>query len=158
MAVELAAGGHEYKFIHNGSEEIFDPIVHGDCTVTTPDSVYTNRYLMVEGTEDFATTAYCFNACIECETANGISELDAAAFDLIPSMASESATLRFPVALATSRTLNIVGFSGALVEQFRIPAGTASWTLDLTGYAPGIYFVNAQASGLNATRKLVVIQ
>jgi hypothetical protein len=104
------------------------------------------------------TTAYCFNACIECETANGISELDAAAFELTPSMASESATLRFPVALATSRTLNIVGFSGALVEQFRIPAGTEVWTLNLTGYAPGIYFVNAQASGLNATRKLVVIQ
>jgi len=158
VTVELAAGGHEYKFIHNGSEEIFDPIVHGACTVTTADSIYTNRYVMVEGAEDLTTTAFCFNACIECETSNGVSELDAAAFELTPSMASESATLRFPVALATSRTLNIVGFSGALVEQFRIPAGTEVWTLNLTGYAPGIYFVNAQASGLNATRKLVVIQ
>lgn len=158
VTIDLLAGGHEYKFINNGSEEIFDPIVHGECTISTADSVYTNRYLMVEGSEAITTMAYCFNACIECETSNGISELDAAAFELTPSMASESATLRFPVALATSRMLNIVGFSGALIEQFRIPAGTEVWTLNLTGYAPGIYFVNAQASGLNATRKLVVIQ
>ena len=158
VTLDLPAGGHEYKFINNGSEEIFDPIVHGECTISTSDSIYTNRYIMIEGSEAVTTMAYCFNSCMECETANGISETDAAGFDLIPSMASEFATLRFPVALATPRMLSIVGFSGALVEQFRIPAGTESWTLNLTGYAPGIYFVNAQTDAITATRKLVVIQ
>ena len=157
VTVELDAGGHEYKFVNSGAEEVFDPIVHGACTVTTADSVYTNRYLLIEGSNPVTTEAYCFNSCDPC-IADGIEELEVAGFDLIPSVTNDEATMRFPIVLAIGRDVNIVSFSGALVEQFRIPAGVESWNLNTAGYAPGIYFVNAQSAGLSATRKLVVIQ
>ena len=67
--IDLTPGGHEYKFVNSGVEEVFDPVVHGDCTVSTPDSVYTNRYLFIETEESITTDAYCFkNACVACET------------------------------------------------------------------------------------------
>jgi hypothetical protein len=156
VTLELSAGGHEYKFLNNGSEEVFDPLVHGECTLTTGE--YTNRYLMIDGSEPVITMAYCFNSCTECETVNRVSEQNAAAFELFPTLTSDATTLRFPVALASQLNLSIVGFSGAIVSQCQIPAGSETWTIDLAGYAPGIYFVNSQTSGMSATRRLMVTQ
>ncbi|MDE0871230.1 MAG: T9SS type A sorting domain-containing protein [Flavobacteriales bacterium] len=156
VTLDLPAGGHEYKFVNGGSEEIFDAIADGACTVTTADSVYTNRYLLIENSDAITTSAYCFNSCDEC--AVGVDEISASAFDLFPSVTRESATMRFPVALQSAREIVVVGFSGAMMDQFQIPAGTTTWTMDLSSYAAGIYFVNVQVDGTSSTRKLVKIQ
>ena len=81
-----------------------------------------------------------------------------AAFELYPTLSSDATSLRFPVALASECSLSVVGFSGAIVSQFQIPAGAEVWTLNLQGYAPGIYFVNTQVAGMTSTQRLVVIQ
>jgi hypothetical protein len=64
--VTAAPGGFEWKFLNGGwaGEEVFDPAVDGECTLTTGE--FTNRFIMVEGTEDITLDAYCFNTCSAC--------------------------------------------------------------------------------------------
>lgn len=154
--VDLLPGGHEYKFVNSGVEETFDPIVHGECTVTTPDSVYTNRFLLIETEEAISTEAYCFNSCDACTTI-GVEEMAGMEFQLIPNLTSDLVELRF-AGLNQNVNVTVVSFTGALVEEFQVPANTASWTLDMSLAAPGVYFVNVQSNGLGLTRKLLKVQ
>ena len=64
--VTASPGGFEWKFLNGGwaGEEVFDPAVDGECTLTTGE--FTNRFIMVEGTEDITLDAYCFNTCSAC--------------------------------------------------------------------------------------------
>ena len=57
-------GGFEWKFLNGGwaGDEVFDPAVDGECTLTTGE--FTNRFIMVEGTERHCPrSVYCFNTC-----------------------------------------------------------------------------------------------
>lgn len=157
VTVDLLPGGHEYKFVNSGVEEIFDPIVHGECTVTTPDSVYTNRYLLIEEQTEIETIAYCFNSCDAC-TPDNVLEQNGFGFQIIPSVTSDLVDLRFNGANNAPCAVNLVSFNGALVSQFSIPANTTSWTLDMTEHATGVYFVQMHTNGLVATEKLVKVQ
>ncbi len=64
--VTASPGGFEWKFLNGGwaGEEVFDPAVDGECTLTTGE--FTNRFIMVEGTEDITLDPFCFNTCNVC--------------------------------------------------------------------------------------------
>ena len=157
VTLDLLPGGHEYKFVNSGVEESFDPIVHGECTVTTPDSVYTNRYLLIETDEAFETIAYCYNACDAC-TPDNINELVGFDFQIVPSVTADVVELRFNGGNTAIANVSVVSFTGALVDQFQVPANAASWTLDMGAESTGVYFVQMELNGFVATHKLVKVQ
>ena len=156
--VELTAGGHEYKFVNSGVEEVFDPIVHGECTVTTPDSVYTNRYLFIEAEESITTDAYCFNACVECESSTDVDEAMGLEFQLVPNVTSDLVELRLNQPNAFPMNVTVVSYTGSAVMMQQIPAGVTSWTLDMTSEANGLYFVQLESQGMGLTQRLVKVQ
>ena len=156
--VELTAGGHEYKFVNSGVEEVFDPIVHGECTVTTPDSVYTNRYLFIEAEESITTDAYCFNACVECESSTDVDEAMGLEFQLVPNVTSDLVELRLNQPNAFPMNVTVVSYTGSAVMMEQIPAGVTSWTLDMTSEANGLYFVQLESQGMGLTQRLVKVQ
>lgn len=157
VTLDLTAGGHEYKFVNSGVEEIFDPIVHGECTVTTPDSVYTNRYLFIEGADPVVTDPYCFNSCDACATI-GIDAVDAFDFQIVPSVTSDVVELRMGRISATNLDLSVVSYTGSVVAQHQIPAGVNVWTLDMSAEANGIYFIQVQSEGQGVTRRVLKVQ
>jgi hypothetical protein len=157
VTVDLLPGGHEYKFVNSGVEEIFDPIVHGECTVTTPDSVYTNRYLFIDDETEIETIAYCFNSCDVC-TPDNVMELGGMDFKLIPSITNDFVELRMQGSNNAPCEVSIVSFNGALVERILLPANTPVWTLDMSSEAAGVYFVQLNMNGVVATEKLIKVQ
>ncbi len=157
VTVDLLPGGHEYKFVNSGVEEIFDPIVHGECTVTTPDSVYTNRYLFIDDEAEVETIAYCFNSCDVC-TPDNVMELGGMDFKLVPSITNDFVELRMQGANNAPCEVSVVSFNGALVERILLPANTPVWTLDMSTEAAGVYFVQLNMNGVVATEKLIKVQ
>ena len=157
VTLDLLPGGHEYKFVNSGVEEIFDPIVHGECTVTTPDSVYTNRYLFIDEEASIETIAYCFNSCDVC-TPDNVMELGGMDFKLIPSITNDFVELRMQGSNNAPCEVSVVSFNGALVERILLPANTPVWTLDMSAEAAGMYFVQLNMNGVVATEKLIKVQ
>ena len=157
VTVDLLPGGHEYKFVNSGVEEIFDPIVHGECTVTTPDSVYTNRYLFIDDETEIETIAYCFNSCDVC-TPDNVMELGGMDFKLVPSITNDVVELRMQGSNNAPCEVSVVSFNGALVERILLPANTPVWTLDMSSEAAGVYFVQLNMNGVVATEKLIKVQ
>ena len=157
VTLDLLPGGHEYKFVNSGVEEVFDPIVHGECTVTTADSVYTNRYLFFDEEASVETIAYCFNSCDVC-TPDNIMELGGMDFKLVPSITNDIVELRMQGANNAPCEVSIVSFNGALVERELLPANTPVWTLDMSSQAAGVYFVQLNMNGVVATEKLIRVQ
>ena len=111
VTLDLLPGGHEYKFVNSGVEEVFDPIVHGECTVTTADSVYTNRYLFIDEEASVETIAYCFNSCDVC-TPDNVMELGGMDFKLVPSITNDIVELRMQGANNAPCEVSIVSFNG----------------------------------------------
>ena len=157
VTLDLLPGGHEYKFVNSGVEEIFDPIVHGECTVTTPDSVYTNRYLFIDDETEIETIAYCFNSCDVC-TPDNVMELGGMDFKLVPSITNDVVELRMQGSNNAPCEVSVVSFNGALVERILLPANTPVWTLDMSSEAAGVYFVQLNMNGVVATEKLIKVQ
>ena len=64
--LDVQPGGFEWKFLNGGwgGEEIFDPAEDGDCTLTTGE--FTNRFLLVDGTDPIVLDVDCFNSCDAC--------------------------------------------------------------------------------------------
>ena len=157
VTLDLLPGGHEYKFVNSGVEEIFDPIVHGECTVTTPDSVYTNRYLFIDEEASIETIAYCFNSCDVC-TPDNVMELGGMDFKLVPSITNDFVELRMQGSNNAPCEVSVVSFNGALVERILLPANTPVWTLDMSAEAAGVYFIQLNMNGVVATEKLIKVQ
>ena len=66
ITIELLPGGHEYRFANGGTLEVFEPFI-GECTTTTADGEYTNRYLFIDSEEtNLILPAYCFEQCDLC--------------------------------------------------------------------------------------------
>ena len=65
VTVEMPQGAHEYKFNNGGwaGTENYGPEDAG-CTLTTGD--FTNRLLIVEGSDAMMLDAVCFNSCDPC--------------------------------------------------------------------------------------------
>ena len=157
ITVDLLPGGHEYKFVNSGVEEVFDPIVHGECTVTTPDSVYTNRYLFIEDETEIETIAFCFNSCDVC-TPDNVMELGGMDFKLVPSITNDFVELRMQGSNNAPCEVSVVSFNGAMVERILLPANTPVWTLDMSSEAAEVYFVQLNMNGVVATEKLIKVQ
>ena len=67
LTVNAQPGGFEWKYIGGDGEEVFDPALDGACTLTTGE--FTNRFILVEGTENITLDVVCFNSCEACNTA-----------------------------------------------------------------------------------------
>ena len=65
--ISASPGGFEWKFLNGGwgGDEVFDPEVDGECTLTTGE--FTNRFIMVEGQNAIVLDVYCFNSCNACD-------------------------------------------------------------------------------------------
>jgi hypothetical protein len=64
LTVNAQPGGFEWKYFGGNGEETFDPAVSGACTLTSGD--FTNRFIMVEGSDAITLDAVCFNSCDAC--------------------------------------------------------------------------------------------
>ena len=115
VTLDLLPGDHEYKFVNSGVEEVFDPIVHGECTVTTADSVYTNRYLFFDEEASVETIAYCFNSCDVC-TPDNVPELGVWTSSSSLPITNDIVELRMQGANNAPCEVSIVSFN-ALVER-----------------------------------------
>lgn len=67
LTLTAQAGGFEWKYIGGDGEETFDPAVDGACTLTSGE--FTNRFILVEGTDNITMDVVCFNSCDACDSA-----------------------------------------------------------------------------------------
>jgi hypothetical protein len=67
LTVNAQPGGFEWKYISGDGEETFDPAVSGECTLTSGE--FTNRFILVEGSDNITLDVVCFNSCDACNTA-----------------------------------------------------------------------------------------
>ena len=67
LTVNAQPGGFEWKYISGDGEETFDPAVSGECTLTSGE--FTNRFILVEGTDNITLDVVCFNSCDACDAA-----------------------------------------------------------------------------------------
>jgi hypothetical protein len=57
----------------------------------------------------------------------------------------------------STKQVTIVSFTGALVNAFQVPASENVFTLDISGEATGVYFVQVQTEGFGLTQKLLKV-
>jgi hypothetical protein len=151
----LATGNYEFLYQNGeGVNEAFDAENFTECTITS--GAFTNRLLTVGSEATQATDAYCYNACTACEGANGLEEIAGFDFQLIPSVTTGNVEMRF-AGVQTAKQVSIVSFTGALIHALQVPANENVFTLDLSGEAAGVYFIQVQAEGLGLTQKLLKV-
>ena len=67
LTINAQPGGFEWKYISGDGEETFDPAVSGECTLTSGE--FTNRFILVEGSDAITLDVVCFNSCDACDSA-----------------------------------------------------------------------------------------
>ena len=151
----LASGNYEFLYQNGeGVNEVFDGENFTECTITS--GAFTNRLLTVGSEATQATDAYCYNSCAACEGANGLDEISGFDFQLIPSVTTGNVEMRF-AGVQSAKQVSIVSFTGALIHAFQVPANENVFTLDLSGEATGVYFIQVQTEGFGLTQKLLKV-
>lgn len=144
----LPPGTYEYKFLNGNwdGQEVFTAEDHGECTLTTGE--FTNRVIEL-GDVDLATIAYCFNACVECET-SGIDDL-ASSLSVYPTIVER--TIQVQLDSSTESQVRFLDVNGHIlsVQDFN-----GSTQIDVTNYPSGVYFVNVVSDGYSFAQKVMV--
>jgi len=142
----------EYKF-KNGPAG-WEPLEAGtECTVTTPDGAFTNRFVdLTDAGDEIELTPYCFATCDIC----AVSVFDLDADDRALQVYPTSVTDLINVAITrgyTVGTLTIYGSSGDQVYQAAISADAT--TINVADYASGMYIMTLSTEEFVSTQRFV---
>ena len=87
--------------------------------------------------------AYTYSKTIAISTGNSVS-----AISISPNPAASRCTLQMEVASAASETISIINTAGSIVHQqeLYLQTGTNHFSIDISGLAKGIYFVQLKNS------------
>ncbi|MFK7921645.1 MAG: T9SS type A sorting domain-containing protein, partial [Bacteroidia bacterium] len=109
-------------------------------TTTTPQGVFTNRYLFA--TDDSVLQASCWNFCETCDAVSVDPELTSRFFTIQPNRVQDAFKVDFgTTSLNASNQLEVIDATGKLVYRSRIAPGTQAETINVSSWAKGIYLV-----------------
>jgi len=149
---ELEKRAWEYKF-KNGPDGWENLMAGDECTVTSPDGVFTNRVIDLTDTGDeFSTIAYCFEACAICITSVNDLEVDNSSLEVFPTLVQDHINIAVDRAF-TDGQISIYSIDGGLISQFGINNSQVS--VDAVDYASGLYIIDFRSNEFRATQKVV---
>jgi hypothetical protein len=147
--VSLPAGGIQYKFTIDGwnAQEEFTEVL--PCIDNIADG-FNNRYYDV--TTDFSIPTVCFNSCEACLT-NSINEVSLAnKMYIVPNPANDKIEI---ISNFVPKNIQITSTSGAVVLN-KYDLNSTKNTLNISNFAPGVYFVNVYTVDGIMIEKLIV--
>ena len=77
VTLEMSPGSHEYKFTNggwDGDDETFNATDFTECTLTTGE--FTNRLVMVAGSDPMVLDVVCWESCNDCDGTGGGEDAD----------------------------------------------------------------------------------
>ena len=149
---------YEFKFVNGstwGREEIFDPMSSDSlCTVTSGGN--TNRIVMT-GSTDVTTMAYCYNYCFDCGVASDVEDVPFTAnFDLMPNPANNQVRLQFSNEYtSTEKAIFVFNSVGQMVFN-TTTNHVNNFELNTQSFANGMYFVTVKTNEGTQTKRLVI--
>lgn len=154
VTLDLPLGAHEYKFNNSSWDfsEALDEVEDADCTITT--GGFTNRYLEISSTDAVELDEVCFGSCAACPVS--VSEISAAQFMLYPTVTNEQLNVVFSELSQATKVLTIHNTALQIVNQYQVGAQASNMVLDVSAFAPGIYFLNVEADGAKEVKKFIV--
>jgi len=113
--------------------------------------------LIVQGTEN---VGYKQAVALKVANETAITTIAAvSAFSIYPNPAQSECTINFDLATSEEMNIAVVDLLGREINSVinsNLSAGDHSFTIDITNFANGIYFVKMESNGVNQTVKFVV--
>ena len=148
----LPKQGWEFKY-KNGPDG-WEPLEAGtECTVTTPDGAFTNRFIdLTDAGDEVNVTPYCFGTCDICAVGTVDLSAEDAALKVFPTSTADMINVSIEKAY-TDGTLSVYNSNGSLVYTAKIDG--ALTTVDASTYTAGLYIVTLSTDEYVATRRFV---
>jgi len=146
----LEADSIQYKFVNSGEYEGFD--VEEECTVTTDDGQFINRLIVMEERDTIVQT-YFFNSCSISSDVNELI-LDTELFSIRPTVSSDMVTLTW--SNTEKRGISVVTTNGQVVESISSANYETEKVINVSNFAPGIYFVKMETASSFGIEKFIV--
>lgn len=157
ITLELLKDSAQYLFsLDNGAKiEAFQLGAVCTRTTTTPQGVFTNRYLFA--TDDSVLQASCWNFCETCDAVSIDDELSTSLFTIQPNRVQDAFKVDFGISIpkANSR-LEVIDATGKLVYRTQINPGTQAETINVSSWAKGIYLVRFSSNDQFQIQKILV--
>jgi hypothetical protein len=157
VTLPLGLGNHEFKYNNGGwdGQELLDEVEDAECTLTT--AGFTNRILEVTDSLAVEMPVVCFNSCAACAPSS-VGELVTWEFDVVPSVTDGLFTVRFGRVAGGESRMTVLRMDGGLVQEFNIPAGSSTLTIDASSWESGIYLIHCASPVNGGVQRLIKIQ
>ncbi|MEL7532425.1 MAG: T9SS type A sorting domain-containing protein [Bacteroidota bacterium] len=155
--IELESDSAQYLFSLDNGAKIESFQVGAECTrtTTTPQGVFTNRY--VSTTVDTVLAASCWNFCETCDAVSIEQDLSNSLFTIQPNRVQDAFKVDFGTAsLNANNQLEVIDATGKLVYRSRIAPGTQAETIKVSNWAKGIYLVRFISNDQFQIQKVLV--
>lgn len=148
--VALAPGPNEYKFLAGDVEEVL--VAGTDCTITTPDGIFTNRLIEVSGDE---TVCFVFETCNSCFVGTNDLTVEENLFSIAPTVTSDISTVSFSADFTGDKSIRVFNVMGQMVYNNTLAITETQHQIDVANFADGIYMVHVQVGNLISTKKIM---
>lgn len=148
--ISLVAGPTQYKFLADGTEEIF---MEGDpCTITSPDGIFTNRLIEVEGDE---TVCFPFESCDMCTVGTNDLTVEENLFTIAPTLTADNSIITFNTDFTGEKSIRVFNVMGEMVYTNELAPTADAHQIEVITFAKGIYMVHVQVGNVIATKKIM---
>ncbi|MEL7339093.1 MAG: T9SS type A sorting domain-containing protein, partial [Bacteroidota bacterium] len=156
IAVQLFQDSAEFKFSLDNGSKIEALQVGSSCTKTTtsPQGVFTNRFLKTTG--DTTLAASCWSFCATCDAVSIEPGLERAFFSIHPNRVQDAFTVSFGLPVSGRNQLQIMDATGKIVYQQSLAAGSREERIQVSNWAKGIYLVRFLSGDQFQVQKVLV--
>lgn len=150
----IALAKQPWEFKYKNGPDGWEPLDAGtECTVTTPDGAFTNRFIdLTDAADVVELTPYCFATCDICAVSVFDLDADHGALQVFPTSVTDVVNVAISRAYTTG-TLTVYGTNGDQVHQSTI--STDATMLNVTDYSAGMYIVTLSTEEFVATQRFV---
>lgn len=154
VTLELNKLSYEYLF-KNGPEG-WETFAGGeDCTVTTPDGMFTNRVIdLTEAGDTSASDEYCFESCVACSVGTNDLPINNSLINVYPTIANDAIYVDI-LSPITSGTVQIYSLNGMLLHTSQISSSTSSNRLEISEYTQGTYIITLTTDTFISTKRFI---
>lgn len=154
ITLELDKGPYEYKF-KNGPDGWENLEAGTECTVTTPDGEFTNRFIDLTDVENVSEAdEVCFESCTTCLVNTNNLEIDNNLIKLYPTVANDIMYLDVLTSFDNG-TVQIISLQGEVMNTILIGNNTHGNVIQVANYPQGTYMLSLTTDTFRSTQRFV---
>ena len=112
------------------------------------------RFVNING---YGNNMYLDNINIDGTFMLGLdSQSESAGIKVVPNPASEATTVHFQTPLTEQSVLEVINQNGQIITRMPLNSGTNTETIDLSDFAPGVYYLRIKNNNAVLINKLIV--